>query len=175
MLRLVGGRASLFFFASLPRPPIVDAPSLRSASIVKKMPDVQRQYFEAMMANSAAAWRVIEVYFPPSDSPVNLNYNIKAWLHLAWLGLEYNNLAEANEATDKILKSNSTDTISRVLALATRSLIQLRMKNEAESNIDLREAKQIFHSLPDTDRQIVEESLPRSALNHWHTSHFDDA
>ncbi len=163
------GLLSLGFTSRLGREPIVGKPNSRAVDAVPTEIDVRKQYFVALMSNEPADWRAIESKFPPSD-PENIHYNVKSWLHLAWLGLEHDNLNEAAEAAAKILQprtSMAADNVSRVLALVVQSMVKLHSDNPKAADAKMLEAKMLHENLSLEDKKMVKNAMPWSVYNQW--------
>jgi len=160
------GILSAYLSSRYDRKPAIQPPQTLVAS-VKKQADVREQFFQAMLSNRPADWQAVEQYFPPEDSPIQRNYNVKSWLHVAWSAIAMGNVKDAMQATQKILRTQQVEPIVRVSALIARSLVLQRQGEERESAEELSKAKNEFFSLNENERKRVEGALPPVALNHW--------
>jgi len=160
---------SAFTVAQLDRKPVVQPPKTLVTS-VKKRTDVREQFFYAMSSNTPADWQAVETYFPPEVSPLQRNYNVKAWLHLAWTAVAINNGTEAMLATQKILGTSNVEPIMRVSALVARSLALQKAGSKRESEDELTKARDLFASLNEIERKRAEATLPKAALSHWYSN-----
>ena len=171
LIVLIGvGMLATAFVSSFRRKTLIDKPSSRAADFIATETDVKKQYFIALMKNKPADWRAIEAKFPPSD-PSNLSYNIKAWLHLAWLDLEHDNLVEANQAATKVLEpqySMTVDKISKTLAIILQAMICLHSDRQRAADTKMLEAKKLFDQLSNDEKEVVERAMPWSVLNQWY-------
>ncbi len=163
------GGLSAYLSSRYDRKPVIEPPQTLVAA-VKKQADVREQFFHAMLSNRPADWQAVEEYFPPEDSPIQRNYNVKSWLHIAWSAIAMGNANDAMQATQKILRTPQVEPIIRVSALIARSLIYQKQGKDRESAEELDEAKNEFTSLDENERKLVESSLPAVALNHWYSS-----
>ena len=147
----------------------MDKPNSRAVDAVPTEIDVKKQYFVALMNNNPANWRAIESKFPPSD-PENIHYNVKAWIHLAWIGLEHDNMNEAAEAAAKILQprtSMTADSVSRVLALVIQAMVKLHNNNPKAADAKMLEAKMLNENLSPEEKDMVKKAMPWSVYNQW--------
>jgi len=164
------GLLSMGFASRVGRRPLIEKPNARVVDAVVSEVDVKKQYFVALMSNKPAEWRAVEAKFPPSD-PENITYNVKAWLHLAWLGLEHDNLNEASEAAAKVLQprtSMTVDNVSRVLAIIVQAMVKLHSDRQKAADTKMLEAKLLFETLSTEEKSLVEKSMPWSVLNQWY-------
>jgi serine/threonine-protein kinase len=162
------GILSAFFVSRFQQRPLISKPSARIAESVETEPDVKKQYFIALMNNKPADWRAIEAKYPPSN-PLNLSYNLKAWLHLAWFDIEHDNHEEAFQSAQKVLdNSNPDDYVMRILAQVVHSMVFMHRGNQKQADRLMFEAKQQFENLQDSDKRLVEGAMPRTALNQWY-------
>jgi hypothetical protein len=162
-----------FIASRYDRKPVIEPPRNLVAS-VKKQADIREQFFQAMVSNSPADWQAIEEYFPPEESPLQRNYNVKSWLHVAWSAIATGDVDEAMLATQKILTTPKVEPIMRVSALIARSFVLQKQGQESESAHELGKAKDQFASLDEAERKRVEGTLPPLAANHWYSKLKDD-
>lgn len=166
---LAVGVLSAYLSSRYDRKPVIEPPQTLVAA-VKKQADVREQFFHAMLSNRPADWQAVEKYFPPEDSPIQRNYNVKSWLHIAWSAIAMGNPNDAMQATQKILRTPQVEPIIRVSALIARSLVLQKQGSDRDSAEQMAEAKTEFSSLDENDQKRVENSLPTAALNHWYSS-----
>jgi hypothetical protein len=166
---LAVGVLSAYLSSRYDRKPVIEPPQTLVAA-VKKQGDVREQFFHAMLSNRPADWQAVEEYFPPEDSPIQRNYNVKSWLHIAWSAIAMGNATDAMQATKKILKTPQVEPMIRISALIARSLVLLKQGNDRESVEELNEAKSEYASLNENERKLVESSLPTVARNHWYSN-----
>ncbi len=169
VLAFVGvGILSAFGVSRYQKPSLVERPSARVAEAVETELDVKKQFFVALMNNKPADWRAIETKFPPSN-PLILSYNLKAWLHLAWLDIEYDNFDEAYDSAQKVLDmAKPDDHVMRILAKIVHSMVALNRGSKKQADLLMYEAKQQFESLSDNDKKLVEGAMHRNALKQWY-------
>jgi eukaryotic-like serine/threonine-protein kinase len=149
---------------------LVRQPTLRGAEAVKTESDIKKQFFKALMSNKPIDWRAIESKFPPDRSdPINISFNLKAWLHYAWFCLDYDRPKEADEAADKILQYVSPeDNVIRALAFLVKGMVALNQKDQTEFQRRFREAKQIYDGLPKVDQDLIWDAMPWSTRGQWY-------
>jgi len=166
---LGAGILAAFLSSQYDRKPVIQPPQTL-VTAVKKQADVREQFIHAMLSNRPADWNAVEKYFPPEDSPIQRNYNVKSWLQMAWSAIDRGNVNDAIQATQKILRTQQVEPIVRVSALIARSLVLQRQGQESESAEELSKAKNEFASLNEDERKRVEGALPAVARNHWYSS-----
>jgi eukaryotic-like serine/threonine-protein kinase len=148
---------------------LIRRPTLLGTEAVKTEPNINKQFFNALMSKTPTDWRAIESKFPPNPSdPVNISYNLKGWLHHAWYCLDYDRPKEADEAADKILQYVPLEeNVIRALAHVAKGMAAMYQKNQPEFRERFRQAKQIYDNLPDADQEFFWEILPWSARAQW--------
>ncbi|MDZ4850910.1 MAG: serine/threonine-protein kinase [Pirellulaceae bacterium] len=171
------GVLSTVVVSNLRREALIEKPIASNVDSVKREMSVEKQFFVALVNNRAAEWRAIEAQFPPTD-PANVSYNIKAWLHLAWLDLEHKNLTEAHQAAEKMLQPEyalTRDKATETLAIIVQSMVDLYTGRQNASDEKMRAAKQIYESLSPEGKSVVERAMPSFVLDQWILPISDDS
>jgi serine/threonine protein kinase len=157
--------------------PLIRQPTMRTADAVKSESNIEKQFFLALMTNKPAYWRAVEQKFAPNEKDqVNINYNLKAWLHLAWYDLDHDhdNAREAAEAAEKILRYCNDDLVMQILAKVAKGMAALHEKKPDEFQRYFQEAKTQFQKVSPDQRQLIESSMPIAVLDQWNLSDATD-
>jgi hypothetical protein len=135
---------------------------------IPKQETVQRQYFEALMRDSVADWRAVESYFPPTEGPEALAYNLRAWLRLSAAARRQGSFGLARQALDQLQSQAGRNGAARnlytALAWVERCKLALAEDRLGETGRDtasrsLRQAASLYLELGAEDQELIEQAV----------------
>ena len=142
-----------------PLPQLIPEPTPRSLGIQREA-TVEGQYFIALLKDSPAYWAAVEENFPPQNNPVNLTYNVKAWLHHAFYDLQQNKPELAGQWIDRIKTQDGIDKVVEVLMLAAEYWQAKLQHDETQMPIIKDIATRKYKALLANQQELFRDSLP---------------
>lgn len=119
---------------------------------VSTQSSVGAQYLEAARLNEPEAWRKVSEAFPPSDSPINAAYALKANIQLSRLYRARGQFNEAESCLTTVLQESGLASHYRAIALAELLQTLTAANNLSEATRirgELRQAYQALQATPD--------------------------
>jgi hypothetical protein len=135
---------------------------------IPKQQTVQRQYFEALMRDSVADWRAVESYFPPTEDPEALAYNLRAWLRLSAAARRQGSFGLARQALEKLktqaVVSGAARNLYTALAWVEQAKLAIAENRAAEAgreaaSTSLRQAASLYLELGVEEQDLIEQAI----------------